>query len=119
MGHRKALRQRPSVSVSLRGGTVDYQDDRLGISESDYEQHLPPTWEQAFQDNSCQMEGISGQMCIDSTFENFSQDVVEMPRSAMGERPYPKKLGQPAHEGVNNPAPVGVDHYDYPHRYSN
>ena len=59
-------------------------------------------------------EGIGGQKPIDTSFENFSQDIVDSPRSARKDSPIAGM--KPNHEGVNNPAPVCTDLGQYPHR---
>jgi len=103
---KKEIKESPEPTT-LRAGVVDYQDDRLGISEFDSDQMMPmpPTLEQRFEAGADLMDGCSGQKRIDTTFENTSQVVVGAPRSA--------------EQSDTNRAPVGVDKYDYPHRYEN
>jgi hypothetical protein len=70
--------------------------------------------ESQFYDNACIEDGCSGKKPIDTCYENFSQDIVETPRSARKDVPIAGKM--PDHAGVDNPAPVSADLGLYPHR---
>ena len=75
-----------------------YTNENLVIAPNmvDEDQGLPV--EAAFHANADLQEGVSGRKGIDTLFENFSQDIVESPRSATS-------------------PPTGLpDLDDYPHR---
>lgn len=121
------------IPVSPQGGYIDYQDDRLGrtpdMIDTD-EVMAPASLTDAFCANQCDVDGVSGKLPVDTTFENFVEPCIETPRSDMGERPY--RAGElnpgashnprygavtpPNHEGVDNPAPRDLKKRLYPHR---
>lgn len=80
---------------------------------NDYD-NMEPNVEAVFHANAGVDEGVSGQKPIDTLFENFSQDIVDNPRSTRKDVPIGGLM--PNHEGVDNPAPVPVDLSNYPHR---
>ena len=59
-----------------------YTNENLVIAPNmvDEDQGLPV--EAAFHANADLQEGVSGRKSIDTLFENFSQDIIESPRSA-------------------------------------
>lgn len=70
--------------------------------------------ESEFYQNASMTEGVSGRKKIDTLYENTSEADIASPRSARKDAPIKGKM--PNHEGVNNPAPVDVIPYMYPHR---
>jgi hypothetical protein len=85
MPHKKTL------PVTPQGGYIDYQDDRLGrpVDTIDTDEIMPPaSLTDAFCAHQCDVDGVSGKLPVDTTFENFVEPCVETPRSDMGERPY-------------------------------
>tara|TARA_Y100000310_G_C20251393_1_gene609266 strand:- start:51 stop:356 length:306 start_codon:yes stop_codon:yes gene_type:complete len=93
---------------------VPYTDERLGIPGAMVDDDNMNGVEAQFSANASLEEGISGQKPIDTLFENTSEDDIDAPRSARSEVALRGKI--PEHEGVDNPAPVQVNKYDYPHR---
>jgi hypothetical protein len=127
MPHKKTL------PVTPQGGYIDYQDDRLGrpVDTIDTDEIMPPaSLTDAFCAHQCDVDGVSGKLPVDTTFENFVEPCVETPRSDMGERPYREGVAAggnvhnprygaitpPNHEGVDNPAPHDLKKPLYPHR---
>lgn len=98
-----------------RGGMTDYMDDRLGISEYDEDQFADMT-EENFQSKSSLVDGVSGRKAIDTRFENTSEDEVCCPRSDMDDPVLDVVDKRPNHSGVDKPAAVSIDRYQYPHR---
>jgi len=110
----------------------DYQNERLArpmdTLDSDAILDGPATFSEEFAEYACECEGISGMKYIDTEFDNFVMDETEMPRSAMGERPYKPGVADnphnerfgattpPNHSGVDNPAPVDTKKFLYPQR---
>ena len=74
-----------------------YVNENLGIFEAD--QDAGDCCSQ-FAAGADMMEGVSGRKKIDTTYENFSEDLVEAPRSGDSEKP----------------APYPMDLWRYPHR---
>lgn len=70
--------------------------------------------EAVFHANASIDEGVSGRKPIDTLYENFSQDIVDHPRSTRKDVPIRGLM--PDHEGVDNPAPIPLDLDKYPHR---
>ena len=91
-----------------------YTNDNLAIAPNMVDEDNMHGVESQFYSGASINEGISGQKPIDTNYENFSQDIVDAPRSA---RKDVKIAGMmPSHSGVNSPAPVCVDLGEYPHR---
>jgi hypothetical protein len=118
--------------VTLEGGLRDYQDDRLGrpidMLDMDELQERSTSFTSDFQSFACECEGVSGLRNIDTLFENTVEDISEMVRSDMDDRPYKPGVADnphnprfgattpPAHAGVDNPAPWDKKKYLYPQR---
>lgn len=79
------------------------------------EDNMADSVEARFVANACIEEGCSGRKSIDTLFENFSQDIVDVPRSTIPELAV-GDAGVPNHEGTENPAPICTDLHNYPHR---
>jgi hypothetical protein len=94
---KKATRVTPSPSART------YVDENLGIYEYDSDKHCT---EERFQAAASLEEGISGAHRIDTTFENYSEDTVNAPRSD----------GPNTGSTHRHPAPHDVDKYNHPHR---
>ena len=99
MARKLAHPVRPAASA------VDYDFEHLGISEWD---ETSPCDEERFKDCASLTEGINGCKPIDTTYENFAEDVVDNPRSDHGFE------GEATHR---RPAPHDVKRGRYPHRY--
>ena len=99
MTRKQALPVRPAAS------DVDYDFEHLGISERDESAICD---EERFKDCANLQEGISGCKPIDTTYENFAEDVVDNPRSDHGFE------GEATHR---RPAPHDVKRHRFPHRY--
>lgn len=93
---------------------IPYTDERLGISGEMIDDDNMHGVESQFHSQASLEEGTSGRKKIDTSYENFSEDYIETPRSARREVSLRGKT--PEHEGVNNPAPECINKDDYPHR---
>ena len=94
----------------------EYTNDNLIIGPNMVdEDNMDFGVEAQFSAEACIEEGCSGLKPIDTLFENFSQDHVDVPRSTLPEQGVGRH-GVPNHEGTNNPAPVCTDLQNYPHR---
>jgi len=91
-----------------------YTDEMLGTPDNMIDDDNCCGVEEQFSEQASLMEGVSGRKSIDTLYDNTSQDKVNAPRSAR--RDVPVKGMTPNHEGVNNPAPVSTNDYEYPHR---
>lgn len=94
----------------------EYTNDNLIIGPNMVdEDNMDFGVEAQFRAEACIEDGCSGQKSIDTLYENFSQDQVDVPRSTLPELAVGRS-GVPNHEGTNNPAPVCTDLHNYPHR---
>jgi hypothetical protein len=92
----------------------DYTNENLVIAPDMIDEDNMHGVESQFYSGASIEDGVGGKKPIDTSFENFSQDIVDAPRSARKDVPIAGKM--PDHEGVNNPAPVCTDLGQYPHR---
>ena len=75
-----------------------YTNENLIIAPNMVDEDQGDSVEAMFAEGESLQEGVAGRKSIDTTFENFSQDIVEHPRSMSNE-------------------PIGLpDLDDYPHR---
>ncbi len=94
----------------------EYTNDNLIIGPNMVdEDNMESSVEAQFSAMACIEEGCSGLKSIDTLYENFSQDHVDVPRSAIPELAVGRS-GVPNHEGTDNPGPIGTDLENYPHR---
>jgi hypothetical protein len=94
----------------------EYTNDNLIIGPNMVdEDNMADGVEAQFTAQACIEDGCSGQKSIDTLYENFSQDIVDVPRSTIPELAVGRS-GVPNHEGTNNPAPLCTDLHNYPHR---
>jgi hypothetical protein len=121
-----------TVKTTPTGGLSDYQDERLGrpldMLDTDELQERETSFTSDFKSFACEHEGVSGLRNIDTLFENTVEDISEMVRSDMGDRPYKPGTSNnphnprfgattpPNHAGVDNPAPWDTKKYLYPQR---
>lgn len=91
---------------------VPYVADNLGISEADMDQGDCCSQFASGQD---MMEGVSGRKKIDTTFENFSQDIVENPRSDWDDNVSLRGM-RVSSSTDRKAAPVPMDLDRFPHR---
>ena len=80
-----------------------YTDENLGIYEYDDDKHCT---EERFQSRASLECGVNGHQKIDTSFENYSEDTVNAPRSE----------GAETGSTHRHPAPHDVDRYNHPHR---
>ncbi len=107
--------ERMNTPVLEHGGGDRLQPYAFGLPNTmNDDDNMESDVEAVFHANAGVDEGISGQKPIDTLFENFSQDIVDHPRSTRKDVPIGGLM--PNHEGVDNPAPVPVDLHNYPHR---
>jgi len=91
-----------------------YTNENLVIAPDMIDEDNMHGVESQFYSNSCIHCGVSGRKSIDTSYENFSQDIVDAPRSTRKDVAIAGMM--PFHEGVDNPAPVCTDLDQYPHR---
>lgn len=102
----------PKIAVAA---PLDYQYtyDRFGMAETDSD-NGDPGIEMRFKMNSSIGDGTAGRLRIDTTYENITEDYVDHPRSASPTLPV--RGIEADHSGIDNPAPINVKRYKYPHR---
>lgn len=93
------------TAVTPKPGYHDYVDENLSIVEIDSD-NLMPGCEQDFQSRASLQEGVGGLKSIDTTYENYSESIVECPRSD----------GPDNKASPTKPAPYPMDLGRYPHR---
>ena len=91
-----------------------YTDEKLGTPDNMIDDDNCCSVEEQFVECASLEEGVSGCKPIDTLYDNTSEDRINAPRSAR--RDVPIAGMTPNHEGVNNPAPIGIGDYEYPHR---
>lgn len=91
-------------AVTPRPSTIDYVYENLGLTETDSDNGLDCCTR--FAAGADMAEGVSGRKKIDTTYENFSEEIVDAPRS---DNPDGDCCG-------HNPAPYPMDLYRFPHR---
>jgi hypothetical protein len=94
----------------------EYTNDNLIIGPNMVDgDNMDSGVEAEFRAEACIEDGCSGQKKIDTLYENYSQDIVDKPRSTIPEVAVGRS-GVPNHEGTENPAPIPTDLHNYPHR---
>lgn len=95
----------------------EYTNDNLIIGPNMVDENncCDDSIEAIFKAEACIEDGCSGQKKIDTLYENYSQDIVDVPRSTIPEIAV-GDAGVPNHEGTENPAPLCTDLHNYPHR---
>lgn len=93
-------------SVTPRPSYRNYVYENLGMVEVDTD-NLAGPFEGRFHARGDLHEGISGVKAIDTTYENFSEDIVDNPKSDRSD-------GGPS--TVLRDAPRPIDKHRYPHR---
>lgn len=91
--------------VTPRPSAADYVYENLGIVEVDTDQMDADCCTQ-FKAGSSMEQGVSGRKKIDTTYENYSEDMVDAPRSD----------GPDNKASPTKPAPMPMDLARYPHR---
>ena len=81
----------------------NYTNDQLGSPEVDMDQMIDGSVETRFGMNACLVEGCSGRLDIDTTFENTSEVTMDVVRSDVTR-----------YEDL--PAPRDTIRHKYPHR---
>lgn len=90
--------------VTPRPSTTDYVYENLGIVEADMDQGGDCC--SRFAAGADLQEGVSGRKMIDTSYENFSEDLVDRPKSD----------GADNAASPTKPAPYPLDLGRYPHR---
>jgi hypothetical protein len=91
-------------AVTPRPSTIDYVYENLGLTETDSDQGGDCC--ARFAAGADMAEGVSGRKKIDTTYENFSEDLVDAPRSDSSD----------GSATASKPAPYPMGLYRYPHR---
>jgi len=101
-------------SVAPAPTYFQYVSENLGITEVDSDQCCDRS-EGSFESRANLAEGVSGLASADASYENYSESIVQKPKSDWDDNITLRGMSV-KDSTVRHPAPQPIDLYRYPHR---